>query len=176
MEKPLQKFSDNEPKTTTFDTTETLARSGDADAQFSLGFWFATEGKSQDYAQAADWYLKAANQNHALSQFNLAIMYGKGQGVRRDEAQSLIWLGKAARLGDAAAQYTLGMRQNRVSLDEGSEEGVESKIEAYKWLRLAAAQGYRDSPAGCDLVSMHMSREDVIEGRRRAAAFVIGGK
>jgi len=175
MDKSLQQSSDTEPKTTTSDTTETLARNGDADAQFNLGFWFATEGKSQDFAQAADWYLKAANQNHALSQFNLAIMYGKGQGVRRDEAQSLIWLGKAARLGDAGAQYTLGLRQNRVSLDEGSEDGVESKIEAYKWLHLAAAQGYRDSAAGCDLVAMSLTREGVIEGRRRAAAFVIGG-
>jgi len=172
METPPYELPDNQTGTAALETTETLANRGDADAQFSVGFKFATEGKAPDYAQAANWYLKAANQNHALAQFNLGVMYGSGQGVLRDHAQSMMWLRKAAHLGDAGAQYTLGLQQNRVSMGEGPEAAGESRIEAYKWLQLAAAQGYRDSEAGCDLVAMRMTREGVIEGRRRATAFV----
>ena len=74
------------------ETTETRAGHGDAEAQFSLGVKFARDGAAQDYAQAAQWYLKAADQSHSLAQFNLGIMYGEGQGVPRDEAKSRVWM------------------------------------------------------------------------------------
>jgi len=154
--------------------TQTLADAGNAEAQFSVGLRIANEGEVPDYLQAAQWYLKAADQSHPLAQFNLGLMYDRGQGVPHDPALSMAWIGKAANLGDAGAQYLLGMRQNRLSLAETPELALESRIEAYKWLRLAAAQGYRDSGAGCDLVAMGMTREAVIEANRRTDAFVAG--
>jgi len=144
---------------------------GEAEAQFELGLEFANAGGNQNEAQAAQYYLKAATQNHIGAQVNLSVMYAKGRGVRRDEAQSLLWLSKAAHLGDPEAQYTLGMRQNRISMDQEPQPGGELRIEAYKWLRLAAAQVYPEAETGCDFVSMGMTREGVIEGNRRAAAF-----
>src|SRR5208337_1042274 len=76
--------------------------SADAEVQFNLGLQFATgAGAAQDYAQAADWYRKAAEQNHGLAQFNLGTMYANGQGVVKDDAQSVVWFGRAANLGDA---------------------------------------------------------------------------
>jgi TPR repeat protein len=154
------------------ETTETRAGHGDAEAQFSLGVKFARDGAAQDYAQAAQWYLKAADQSHSLAQFNLGIMYGEGQGVPRDEAKSRVWMQKAADLGDAGAQYTIGMKHHRASLDGLSEAAPESRIQAYKWFRLAAAQGYRGSEAAWAFVSLAMTREDVADGGRRVAAFV----
>lgn len=48
--------------------TEVRAQRGDAEAQFQLGLKFASaKGAAQDYAQAEPWYLKAADQNHALA-------------------------------------------------------------------------------------------------------------
>ena len=105
------------PEKPAVETTETRAGLGDAEAQFSLGVKFAREGATQDYPQAAEWYLKAADQSHSLAQFNLAIMYAAGQGVARDEAKSMGWMQKAADLGDAGAQYRVGMRHHRASLD-----------------------------------------------------------
>jgi TPR repeat protein len=49
---------------------------------------------------------------------------------------------------------------------------AESRIEAYKWYRLAAAQGYGTSQNSCDVVTMSMSREEVTQGNQRASAFV----
>ena len=160
------------PAVETTETTETRAGHGDAEAQFSLGVRFAGEGAAQDYAQAAQWYLKAADQSHSLAQFNLAIMYAAGQGVPRDEAKSKAWMQKAADLGDAGAQYNIGMKHHRASLDGLPEAAVESRIQAYKWLQLAAAQGYRSSEASWAFVALNMTREDVADGGRRIAAFV----
>src|SRR2546430_1701623 len=134
-------------------TSHAMAEQGDAESQFLLGVQLANIGELPDYLQAADWYRKAAEQGHALAQFNLGIMYGKGQGVARNKVTSMMWLGRSAKLGDAGAQYELGMRQHRRSLDEQPEAASESRIEAYKWLQLAADQGYGESAIGCECVA-----------------------
>jgi|ERR1041385_3392955 TPR repeat protein len=157
-----------------FETSRIMAERGDPQAQFILGVTLANEGERPDYLQAAEWYLKAAEQGHALAQFNLGIMYGRGQGVPRDKATGMMWLGRAAQLGDAGAQYELGMRQHRRSLDEKTEAARESRIEAYKWLQLASEQGYGESAIGCETVALDMTHTGVIEAKRRAAAFVPG--
>lgn len=144
----------------------------DADVQFSLGLKFASgAGAAQDYAQAADWYRKAAEQNHGLAQFNLGIMYANGQGVVRDDAQSTVWFGRAANLGDAGAQYKMGRRCQRASMDGSSTDAPEARIEAYKWFQLAAAQGYKESEGAYAMVTFKMTREDVTEANERVALF-----
>jgi TPR repeat protein len=92
--------------------------------------------------------------------------------VARDEVKSMGWMQKAADLGDAGAQYKVGMRHHRASLDGLPEAAPESRIQAYKWLQLAAAQGYRGSEAAWAFVALAMTREDVADGGRRVAAFV----
>lgn len=155
------------------ETVEVRADHGNADAQFSLGFKFANgAGEAPDYVQAAHWYLKAADQSHALAQFNLGVMYAKGQGVLRDDAQAAMWIGKAAHQGDAGAQYHLGMRLHRAGSRGVPDEKLESRLEAYKWLHLAAAQGYKGSDAAFEFVTLGMTREEVIDGNHRAAGFV----
>ena len=154
------------------ETIETRAANGVAEAQFSLGLRFSGLGVEQDYAQAAHWYLKAADQSHALAQFNLGMMYAAGQGVPRDSTKSMEWMQKAADLGDAGAQHYIGIKHHRASLDGAPESAPESRIEAYKWLQLATAQGYRTSEAAWAFVALGMTREDVADANRRIAAFV----
>jgi len=154
------------------ETTESLARRGDAEAQFNLGVKFAVStGAAQDYAQAEFWYLKAAEQNHPMANFNLGQMYAYGQGSPRDAAKSLVWIQKAADLGDAGAQYSLGNTYHKAGLDRLSEGVSESRIAAYKWFRLSAMQGYKGADQACEMVNISMSREDVEEGGRQIAAF-----
>jgi TPR repeat protein len=172
MDTPFFRRLFSRPQKPAVETTETRAGQGDAEAQFSLGVKFAREGAAQDYAQAAHWYLKAADQSHALAQFNLAVMYAAGQGVPRDEAKSRVWMQKAADHGDAGAQYRIGIKYHRASLDGLPETAPESRIQAYKWLHLAASQGYRASEAAWAFVALGMTREDVADGSRRIAAFV----
>lgn len=172
MDTPFFRRWFSRPQAPAAEPTETRAGDGDAEAQFNLGVKFAGEGATQDYAQAAQWYLKAADQSHSLAQFNLGIMYGTGQGVPRDESKSMGWMQRAADLGDAGAQHHLGMKHHRASLDGLPEAAPESRIQAYKWLQLAAAQGYRGSEAAWAFVALTMTRADVADGSRRIAAFV----
>jgi len=165
MDTPFFRRWFSRPQKPAVETTETRAGHGDAEAQFSLGLKFAQEGAGQDYAQAAHWYLKAADQSHSLAQFNLAVMYSAGQGLPRDEAKSMEWMQKAADLGDAGAQYHLGIKHHRASLDGLPEAAPESRIQAYKWLQLASAQGYRSSQAAWGFVALGMTHGDVVTRR-----------
>jgi len=154
------------------ESIEAQAARGSADAQFSLGLKFANgKGPALDYAQAASWYLRAAEQNHALAQFNLGVMYANGQGMAPDKAQSILWFDRAAHLGDPAAQYRLGITHHRASLERSPVNASESRIEAYKWLQLSDDQGYRDSDMARGLVILQMTVEEVADGNRRASGF-----
>jgi TPR repeat protein len=159
------------------ETAEALAERGVAEAQFNIGLRFANgKGAALDYAQAEHWYLKAAGQDHALAQFNLGMMHANGQGMPADRAKSLVWIQKSADLGDAGAQYRLGMTHQRAIRDGLPENSTQARLDAYQWLRLAADQDYRGAEAACELVNLHMTREDVLEGGRRVAAFNEGSR
>lgn len=145
-------------------------------AQFLSGLKFASgEGVAQDYTEAACCYSLAARQDHSLAQLHLAMLYAQGQGVARDEAKSLMWLTKAAKLGNAAAQYRLGVHQHLLFRERSNPAAAEVRIEALKWVRLSAAQNYRGAQSACEFVALGMTREEVAEAVRRAAAFVASG-
>jgi TPR repeat protein len=145
-----------------------------AEVQFHLGLKFAGSGGTvPDYAQAAEWYRKAAEQNHSLAQFNLGMMYAHGQGVRRDTVQSRAWYDRAAKQGEAGAQFKLGNSCHHASFSQVPAKAAESRIEAYKWYRLAAAQGYQGSEMAHSILSLDMTQADVNAGKQRVAAFKI---
>jgi hypothetical protein len=158
------------------ENTQTEADHGDAEAQFSLGSRFANGDEATlDCAVAARWYLKAADQNHAKAQFNLGMMLAEGRGVPRDDTQAMLWILRAAEQGHAGAQHYLGQRHRRASFKGVPENTLESNLEAYKWFRLAAAQGYEGSDAEFGSIALSMTREQVIEGNQRVAAFTVAG-
>ena len=43
----------------------------------------------EDHAEAAKWYLKAANQGLPQAEFNLGLMYAKGQAVAKEMKQAI---------------------------------------------------------------------------------------
>ncbi len=73
---------------------------------------------------------KKAEAGDSAAQRELAIIYGRGEGVPKDVSESLKWLGKSIEQGDAEAQFNLGMMY-----------GTDS-AESVKWFRKAAEQGY----------------------------------
>ena len=99
------------------------------------------QGVRQDYAQAVQWYRKAAEQGLANAQSNLGVMYKEGRGVRQDDAQAVQWYRKAAEQGDAQAQYNLG-----VMYDNGQGVRQNYKI-AKEWFGKACDNGLQ---LGCD--------------------------
>lgn len=144
------------------------AERGNATAQLDLGgCYFEGQIVKQDYAEAAKWWRKAAEQGDVFAQGNLGLCYYNGYGVQQAYAEALKWCRKAAEQGDGGGQHNLAK-----CYAEG--KGVpKNDIEAYKWLSLAAAQGIEDSAKGRDRISQRMARAEIVEGQRRAAAFVV---
>ena len=60
--------------------------------QFQQGL---TAYEQSDYQTAFKLWLSLAEQGNASAQFNLGVMYAKGQGVRQDKGQAKEWFGKA---------------------------------------------------------------------------------
>ena len=86
-----------------------LAEQGVAQAQYSLGFMYATgRGVPQDNAAAINWYRKAAELGHASAQNNLGVMYTAGRGVPQDYAEAARWYRRAAEQGNVLARNNLG--------------------------------------------------------------------
>jgi len=56
-------------------------------------------GVAIDYAQAMQWYQKAAEQGSAEAQYNLAAMFMDGRGVMRDRQKACILLRASAEQG-----------------------------------------------------------------------------
>jgi uncharacterized protein len=62
----------------------------------------------QNYAEAVEWYRKAADRGFAKAQSNLGFMYENGRGVSQNYAEAIKWWRKAAEQGLASAQHNLG--------------------------------------------------------------------
>ena len=93
----------------------------------------------QDYAEAVQWYSKAAEQGFAEAQYNLGVCYENGQGVAQNYAEAVQWYRKAAEQGDANAQYNLGVCY------ENGQGVAQDYAEAVQWYRKAAEQGDADA-------------------------------
>ena len=46
--------------------------------------YYRGEGVSQNYAEAMRWFQAAADQGHAVSLYNLGMMYRQGKGTTQD--------------------------------------------------------------------------------------------
>ena len=115
--------------------------------QASLGdrYYNGTDGADKDFTLSAKWYRKAADQGHAMAQYNLGVMYSKGQGVEKDEVEAMKWYRKAADQGLADAQYNLGcMYHNGYDNGQGM---VQDQAEATSWFHKAADQGHAKGQA-----------------------------
>lgn len=74
------------------------------DAAFKLGTWHLT---AKEIDKALKWYERAANAGHAAAQYNLGLLYLKGEDVPWDGFKGMAWISKAANAGDAKAQALL---------------------------------------------------------------------
>ena len=72
----------------------------DAEKQFDLAVDYDLDG---DYKQAVVWYRKAAEQGHAIAQFNLGVHLYYGEGLVQDYDQAMRWWRMAAEQGDLDA-------------------------------------------------------------------------
>ncbi|MBI5687536.1 MAG: sel1 repeat family protein [Verrucomicrobia bacterium] len=114
------------------------AENNDAQSQYELGqaFGFGRFGVTTNVVEAVKWTRKAAEQNHARSQFILGRCCFDGIGTTMDKAEAVKWHRKAAEQNYADAQYILGFVY-------GFGQGLRmDATEALKWLHRAAEQDH----------------------------------
>ena len=121
-----------------------LAEAGDAATEYYLRGWHYANGRGviQDDERAVEWYHRAAEQGHAIAQYDLSWMYQHGRGVSPNFSEAVKWCRLAAEQGYADAQNTLGWRYQY-----GRGVGVQNYAEAIQWYRRAAEQEHPDAQA-----------------------------
>lgn len=141
-------------------------------AQANVSFRCYSAG---DFVGAFEWCRRAADGELAWAQYNLGLLYQKGEGVARSEAEAAHWYRLAASQGFADAQqrladlyylgqgiprsYTQAALWYRRAAEQGSARaqfqlghlydvglGIEQDYTQYRhWTRMAAEQGHEDA-------------------------------
>jgi TPR repeat protein len=76
-----------------------------------------------------------AKQGDSSAQYNLAVMYHRGDGISKDLGLALHWYNKAAVQGLAQAQYNLGLMYS------GGDGVTQDPLKAFQWYSKAAKGG-----------------------------------
>ncbi len=118
-----------------------------------------------DYREAVRIWRALADRGDALALVALAGLYRAGTGVGRDMAAAARLYRAAAERGNADAQLNLG------ELLGGGFGIARDRVAAYMWLSLAAAQGRAWADRHRLEIATEMSRAEIAEAERRAAAF-----
>ena len=109
----------------------------------SLGYLYGSGlGVTQNYVQARNLYEGAAHKGNVVAQFNLSILFEKGDGVDADPKLAFEWAKTAA-----IRRYPAAM--NRVG--QFYAQGIGTKpdpVKARAWLTVAAKAGLADAMAG----------------------------
>jgi TPR repeat protein len=102
-------------------------------------------------------------------EFELAEAYQTGVGTLQNRDEAFNWYLKAANKGQKLAQAKIGT----LYLQRGTNS-ADTRIEAHKWLSLAAAQGIEDAAKARDTLARKMTGRELAEASRRAKAFSSG--
>jgi hypothetical protein len=142
------------------DTEASLERGDDSTAplvlntlaQFNLGVMYETgEGVPRDYAAAAKWYRRAADQGLPQAEQRLGNLLLNGRGVSQNLAEAVRWLGKAAAQGYGLAQFDLGF------LALKGHAMPQNLVQAHMYFSKAAEQSVPRAADMRNFVARHMT-------------------
>ena len=96
-----------------------------------------------------------AEEGDATGQYNLGLMYAKGEGVEQDFKEAFKWFQKTADQGNAAAQANLGRMY-------ANGEGVLQDYEtAYAWWDIAATNGNQNAKNNKSIIAGEMTPDQI---------------
>lgn len=114
------------------------AKAGNVGAAASLGRFYALGlvFGEKNFAEAASYYLKAAQGGHAASMTRYALYAKDGIGIPKNEALAAQWFRTAAEAGQDAAMTNLG------TLYEAGLGVTQDYAEAARWYQAAVDKGH----------------------------------
>ncbi len=100
-------------------------------------------------------YKEAAAHSYAEAQYQLALMFARGQGVKKSEEKAVHWISKAAELGHPLAQYGLGAYLiNGIGIEQNT-------FMAAYWISLAADQGQEHAIKARDSILQNLNEQQL---------------
>ena len=111
------------------------AAAGDPEAQFSLGknYEAGRSGFKRDYAEAASWYRKSADQGNIYAQASLGILYHSGKGLPHDDVQAEMWLTISADHAPVNDRDTIVEMRDSVAAYLTPQQIAEARRMAHEW-------------------------------------------
>jgi len=101
-------LADNDDKQSLIDAFEQLANKGFPNNEFYLAeLLLKTSTNSEERKMAFEWFVKAADKGHLEAKHRVALLYGRGIGVKKNVEQYIVRLEEVANLGHARAQLDL---------------------------------------------------------------------
>jgi len=94
-------------------------------------------GVPKDDAQAAKWYLKAAQSGNRTAEYNLALIYDDPKSTVCNQKQALVWYQDGAKNGDARAQVNLGRATPRVNSISAWNSPTDSECQKILYKRIS---------------------------------------
>jgi hypothetical protein len=170
------------------------AQAGDKVAQTNVGEIYEKGlGTAPDYANAAVWYKKAADQGYSRALINLGFLYEQGLGVPKDQATALKLYRQAAGIegsinldGGAAAAAPAASKEElealrkelertRQDLERARRELDEQRLKSSQEIERLTQQKLKAVAAGNAeesrrLESLLKEREDELERRKQQVA------
>lgn len=117
---------------------------------------------SGDYETASREWRRQASLGHADSQFRLANLHYKGEGVLQDCEEAVHWYTKAAEQGHAGAINNLGTMY-RVGCGVPRDD-----VYAHMWYNIAGSMGDRMAASVRDFTAEDMTAAQLAEAQRLA--------
>jgi TPR repeat protein len=102
----------------------------------------------------------------ADAQFNLGVMYHRGNGVKQDPKEAVKWWGKAAEQGDVSAKYMLGV------MYEGGYGVKKDLVLAYAWCNIAAADGHESAKRAKQDIGKKLTPEQIAKAEALAKEMI----
>lgn len=112
-----------------FHQVSQLAKMGDRHAYYEIGsFYQSGEHIAKNYAEAVNWFRKAAEMGHPQAMDALGMMYTNGTGVQKDPHEAVKWYERSAMQGENDnGAYSLGHKYYDGIL------GRKDLVKAYIW-------------------------------------------
>ena len=134
-----------------------------AQQRYDYSYTSAVEAfEGGDYARAHRIFARLADDGNINAQFNLAIMYERGLGVRSDMIRAIDLFKKAARQGDKVAPNHLGIIYS-------SGKGVlKDMVLAHAWFNLASAADNSEGWRNRERIEKFMTKAQIGEAEEIA--------
>eukprot|EP01130_Rhizamoeba_saxonica_P012448 TRINITY_DN5251_c0_g1_i2.p1 TRINITY_DN5251_c0_g1~~TRINITY_DN5251_c0_g1_i2.p1 ORF type:complete len:188 (+),score=36.66 TRINITY_DN5251_c0_g1_i2:22-585(+) len=127
--------------------------------------WYSTLEQDilNDEKESIEYYRTAAEDGDAESQYQLALIYDKGEGVPQDKEVAKQWYLKAADQGHTESEYMVGS----IYLNGGFDDQIDYRA-AYEWFKKAAAKDHSEAQVNLGFLYLNGSgiERNMIQAKR----------